>query len=149
MLNTDFRDILSAFNGEKVEYLVVGAYALAAHGFVRATGDIDLWIRCSEKNAENIIRALVKFGSPLFDLTTDDFIKPDLIFQIGIIPRRIDILTSIDGVTFEEAWALREEIVVDDIRIQVISRQHLLQNKKKAGRPKDNADVAWLENENR
>ncbi len=93
MLNTDFRDILSAFNGEKVEYLVVGAYALAAHGFVRATGDIDLWIRCSEKNAENIIRALIKFGAPLSDLTTDDLIKPDLIFQIGIIPRRIDILT--------------------------------------------------------
>ncbi len=149
MLNPDFRDILLAFNEEKVEYLVVGAYALAAHGFVRATGDIDLWIRCSKENAERIIRALAKFGAPLFDLTRDDLMKPGLIFQIGIIPRRIDILTSIDGVTFEDAWGLREVIVVDDISVQVISRPHLLQNKKKAGRPKDKVDVAWLENENR
>jgi len=148
LLNPDFRDILSIFNEEKVEYLLVGAYALAAHGFVRATGDIDLWIRCSEENAERVISALIKFGAPLSDLTADDLKKPELIFQIGIAPRRIDILTSIDGVTFEEAWAMRKKITVEDMSVQVISRPHLLQNKKKAGRPKDKADVAWLEKEN-
>jgi len=148
LLNPDFRDILSIFNEEKVEYLIVGAYALAAHGFVRATGDIDLWIRCSEENAERVISSLIKFGAPLFGITTDDLKKPDLIFQIGIAPRRIDILTSIDGVTFEEAWAMRKEITVEDMSVQIISRPHLLQNKKKAGRPKDKADVAWLEKEN-
>jgi len=147
LLNPDFRDILSIFNEEKVEYLLVGAYALAAHGFVRATGDIDLWIRCSEENAERVISALIKFGA-LSDLTADDLKKPELIFQIGIAPRRIDILTSIDGVTFEEAWAMRKKITVEDMSVQVISRPHLLQNKKKAGRPKDKADVAWLEKEN-
>jgi hypothetical protein len=123
----------------------VGAYALAAHGFVRATGDIDLWIRRSEKNAERVIRALIKFGAPLFDLSKDDLQEPDLIFQIGLEPRRIDILTSIDGVTFEEAWMSRKEITIEDIKVQVISRYHLLQNKKKTGRPKDKIDAAWLE----
>lgn len=148
MLNPDFRDILSIFNEEKVEYLVVGAYALAAHGFVRATGDIDLWIRCSKENAKRVVRALIKFEAPLFDLTTDDLKKPGLIFQIGVVPRRIDILTSIDGVTFEDAWDLRKEITVEDIKVQVISRPHLLRNKKKTGRPKDKVDAAWLEKEN-
>jgi len=147
LLNPDFRDILSAFNEEKVEYLVVGAYALAAHGFVRATGDIDLWIRCSEENAERVVRSLIKFGAPLFNLTTDDLKKPGLIFQIGVVPRRIDILTSIDGVGFEEAWVLRKEITVEDMKVQIISRPHLLRNKKKVGRPKDKADAAWLEKE--
>jgi hypothetical protein len=139
---------LSAFSEEKVEYPVVGAYAPAAHGFVRATGDIDLWIRRSGENAERVVRALIKFGAPLFGLTADDLKKPGLIFQIGAVPRRIDILTSIDGVTFEDAWGLRKEITVEAMKVQVISRPHLLRNKKQAGRPKDKADAAWLESEN-
>ena len=113
MLNPDFRDILLAFNEEKVEYLIVGAYALAAHGFVRATGDIDLWIKRSEENAERVVRALIKFGAPLFDLSKDDLKESGLIFQIGLVPKRIDILTSIDGVIFEDAWILRKEIVIE------------------------------------
>ncbi|MFP4423445.1 MAG: hypothetical protein ACLFRG_23180 [Desulfococcaceae bacterium] len=147
MLNPDFRDMLSAFNEERVEYLVVGAYALAAHGFVRATGDIDLWIKSSEENAERVMKALMTFGAPLADLSIKDLIKPDLIFQIGVIPRRIDILTSIDGVAFTEAWELRQEIALEDLKIPVISRTHLIKNKKKSGRPKDKIDVEWLEME--
>lgn len=145
MLNPDFRDILSAFNDLKVEYIVVGAYALAAHGFVRATGDIDLWIKCSEKNSERVMNALLVFGAPLFDLTHNDLKTPGLIFQIGVAPNRIDILTSIDGVEFDEAIPLCKEVIIEDLKVPVMNRIHLLRNKKAAGRPKDKADVAWLE----
>ncbi|MCP4346824.1 MAG: hypothetical protein GY795_15015 [Desulfobacterales bacterium] len=145
MLNPDFKDMLSVFSEERVEYMVVGAYALAAHGFVRATGDIDLWIRCSGENAERVMRALIKFGAPLFDLTAEDIRKPGLIFQIGVVPRRIDILTSVDGLEFDEAWSLRKEVIIEKLKVPVISRSDLLRNKRAAGRPKDKADVAWLE----
>ncbi len=125
--------------------MVVGAYALAAHGFVRATGDIDLWIECSEKNSRRVMKALSVFGAPLFDLTHDDLKMPGLIFQIGVAPNRIDILTSIGGVEFGEAKSLCKEVVIENLKVPIISRIHLLQNKKAAGRPKDKADVAWLE----
>jgi hypothetical protein len=103
MLNPDFSDMLSAFTGESVEYLVVGAYALAAHGVPRATGDLDFWIRPTPENASRVLRALAAFGAPTADLALDDLTTPDLVFQIGVEPNRIDILTSIDGVTFDEA----------------------------------------------
>lgn len=118
MLNPDFKDMLSVFSEERVEYMVVGAYALAAHGFVRATGDIDLWIRCSGENAERVIRALIKFGAPLFDLTAEDLRQPGLIFQIGVVPRRIDILTSVDGLEFDEAWSSRSEVIIEELKVQ-------------------------------
>ena len=145
MLNPDFRDILSAFSEEKVEYMVVGAYALAFHGFPRATGDIDLWIQCSDDNAERVWRALGRFGAPLFDLTLDDLKRPGMVFQIGLAPMRIDILTSIGGVEFIEAQADRRVVEIMGLNVPVIGRAHLLRNKKAAGRPKDLADVAWLE----
>lgn len=104
MLNPDYRDMLSAFEDESVEYLVVGAYALAAHGAPRATGDLDLWIRPSPDNADRAFRALEAFGAPTHDLTVDDLTDPNLVFQVGIEPRRIDILSSITGVSFDEAW---------------------------------------------
>src|SRR4051794_38964480 len=109
LLNPDFQDILSAFCDERVEFMVVGAYALAFHGFPRATGDIDLWIRRSDENARRVWRALIRFGAPLFDLTIDNLKTPDLALQIGLAPRRIDILTSIDGVEFDEAWPHRRQ----------------------------------------
>jgi len=146
LLNPDFRDILSVFNDLDVEYMVVGAYALAAHGLVRATGDIDLWIECSEKNSERVIKALAIFGAPLSELTHEDLKTPGLIFQIGVAPNRIDILTSIDGVEFHEARSSCKKIEIENLEIPIISRTHLLQNKKASGRPKDKADIAWLEN---
>lgn len=145
MLNPDFKDMLSIFNEKKVEYLIVGAYALAAHGFVRATGDIDFWIRCSDENADRVLTALIKFGAPLLDLTVDDLKKPGLIFQIGVLPGRIDIMTSVDGLEFDEAWSLRKEVIVEDLKVPVISRSDLIRNKRAAGRPKDLADVAWID----
>jgi hypothetical protein len=145
LLNPDFRDMLSALCEEGAEFLLVGAYALAVHGFPRATGDMDIWIRRSEENAARVWRALQRFGAPLAGLTRDDLKTPDLVFLIGVAPRRIDILTSIDGVEFDEAWSNRDAIVVERLSIAVIGRSHLIRNKKAVGRPQDVADVAWLE----
>jgi hypothetical protein len=137
--------MLSAFSGARVEFLLVGAYALAVHGLPRATGDIDLWVRRDEQNAVRIVRALERFGAPLAGVSAEDFLTVELVFQIGIAPRRIDILTSIDGVEFDEAWAEREEVEVEGLRVFVISRRHLVQNKRATGRLRDQADAEWLE----
>jgi hypothetical protein len=145
LLNPDYRDMLSLFNEEKVEYMVVGAYALAYHGLPRATGDIDLWIRRTGENAGRVWRALSRFGVPILDLTQDDLKKPETVFQIGLAPRRIDILTSIDGVSYEEAEPERQEVEIEGITIPIIGLKHLLQNKRATGRLQDQADVARLE----
>ena len=147
MLNQDYRDMLSAFNDEKVEYMIVGAYAVAAHGVVRATGDIDLWIRSSQDNARRAWRALASFGAPLSGLREADLAVHGTVFQIGVAPSRIDILTSIDGVEFADAWNQRVEVEVEGIRVNVIGRSHLIANKKAVGRPQDLADIARLESE--
>lgn len=145
LLNPDFRDMLSVLCDEQVEFLLVGAYALAAHGLPRATGDMDIWVRCSDENAQRIWRALQRFGAPLFGLTANDLQTLGLVFQIGVVPQRIDILTAIDGVLFDEAWPQRKTVEIEGLTIAVIGRTQLIQNKKVAGRPKDLADVAWLE----
>ena len=146
MLSPDYRDILSVFIDERVDYLVVGAYAVASHGLPRATGDLDLWVRRDAGNARRVWRALAKFGAPLSELTESELSSPGLVFQIGVEPARIDILTSIDGIEFEKAWTDRVELDVDGLRIHVIGRAHLIANKKAVGRPQDLADVARLEN---
>lgn len=125
--------------------MIVGAYALAVHGLPRATGDIDLWVRPAGDNARRVWRALLKFGAPLSDLKQSDLSGPGIVFQIGVAPTRIDILTSIDGVDFTEAWKERLEVEVEGLNVAVISRTHLIVNKKAVGRPQDLADVARLE----
>lgn len=147
MLNPDFRDMLSAFAAEEVEFLVVGAYALAAHGVPRATGDLDFWVRRSSANAERVMRALERFGAPTDAVTTEDLVTPGLVLQFGVEPSRIDILTSIDGVEFEHAWPQRLVARIDDVDVPLLSRQHLIENERAVGRPKDLADVAQLEEE--
>jgi hypothetical protein len=147
LLNPDFLDILSAFSEEKVDYMVVGAYALAFHGLPRATGDIDLWIQCSDENAVSVWRSLARFGAPLSDLTIDDLKTPGTVFQIGLAPRRVDILTSISGVDFAEARPDCKQVEIEGLTVPVIGRAHLLRNKQAAARPKDLADTAWLESE--
>lgn len=147
MLNPDYRDMLSAFADAEVEYLVIGAYALAAHGHPRATGDMDLWVRRSSENAERVLRALSAFGAPLSYVGNEDFETPDTVFQIGISPRRIDILTTIEGVDFREAWPERMEIEVEGLTIPILGRTHLIQNKRALGRPQDQADIDRLEEE--
>ena len=124
---------------------MVGAYAMAQAGLVRATGDIDLWVACDEENAKKILLALKRFGAPLVGVAETDFHRPGIVYQIGVAPNRIDILTHIDGVDFEEAWSDRIESVVEGVRVPVIGRVHLLRNKKAAGRLKDLSDARWLE----
>jgi hypothetical protein len=144
-LNPDFRDILSCFSAERVEYLVVGAYALAAHGLPRATGDIDLWVRPSSDNAARVARALLTFGAPADRFTQEDFESDDLIVQLGVPPGRVDVITSIEAVTFEEAWPNRLVVDLDGLAVTVLGREELLRNKRAVGRPQDQADVARLE----
>ena len=145
MLNSDFRDILSAFCEEKVEFMLVGAYAVAAHGLPRATGDIDLWVKCSEKNAERVWAAIMNFGAPLANISKQDFTTRGNVVQIGVTPRRIDILTQITGVEYEEAEPQSITIEIEGIAIPVIGLAHLVQNKSAVGRPQDKADVARLQ----
>ncbi len=143
-MNPDFRDILSCLKEEEVEFIIVGAYALAAHGFPRATGDIDVWVRNSPSNAQKIMRALVKFGAPVSNLSEEDFISPEMIVQLGVEPCRIDILTRIAGVEFTQAWMNKLSVTIDDLEIFVLSKADMLTNKLAAGRDKDQSDIIWL-----
>ncbi|MBX6331756.1 MAG: hypothetical protein IRY91_07910 [Gemmatimonadaceae bacterium] len=145
MLNPDFRDMLCAFNAERVEYLVVGAYAMAAYGFPRATGDLDFWIRRTPENANRVLRALAAFGAPADQVTRDELLTRDLVIQLGVEPSRIDILTSIDGVEFEEAYPRRTSVRLDDVDVPLLGREDLIRNKRATGRPKDAVDAAALE----
>lgn len=144
-MNPDFRDMLSALCAENVEFLIVGAYALAAHGLPRATGDIDLWVRPSPENAQKVWKALQRFRAPLKDLTIEDLHSPDIVFQIGTAPRRIDLLTSITGVAFENAWAHRKSIDLEGLIVSVLGREDLLANKRATGRLQDLVDAQLLE----
>lgn len=148
-MSPDFRDLLSAFNARRVDYLVVGAHALAAHGHVRATGDLDVWVRPDPANAARAIEALRDFGAPLQDLSEADLTRPGTVFQIGVAPIRIDVLTSIDGVAFDDAWADRLTASFVDLPVPVLSAKHLIRNKRAVGRPQDLADVDWLEKHGR
>jgi hypothetical protein len=145
MLEPDFRDMLSAFNGASVEYLVIGAFALAGHGIPRATGDLDFWIRISPDNADRVARALAAFGAPPHLAAKEAFLKPDMIVQIGVEPVRVDILTSISGVDFDDAYRARLTADVDGMELPILSLEHLIQNKRAAGRKQDLVDVEQLE----
>ena len=144
-MNRDFRDLLAEFNAHEVEYLVVGAHALAAHGHVRATKDLDVWVRPEATNARRVIAALQSFGAPLHDLREADLVTPGVVFQIGVPPLRIDVLTAIDGVTFDEAWPARMPTTFADVPVGVLSRPHIIRNKRAAGRLQDLADVEHLD----
>ena len=144
-MNSDFKELLLAFNAHGVEYLIVGAHALAAYGHVRATKGLDVWVRPDRENAQRVLKGLSDFGAPLGDLTADDLSKGGTIFQIGMPPLRIDVITEIDGVDFEDAWPDRLQTGFAGVPAFVISRRHLIRNKKAAGRLQDLADVEKLE----
>ena len=144
-MNRDFNELLLAFNENGVEYLVVGAHALAVYGLVRATKDLDVWILAERENARRVLRAISEFGAPAGDLTLEDLTRPGTIFQIGIPPLRIDIITEIDGVAFSDAWPDRVETNLGELLVFVISRHHLIANKKAAARLQDLADLEQLE----
>ncbi|HZT57107.1 MAG TPA: nucleotidyltransferase [Pyrinomonadaceae bacterium] len=144
MLNPDFRDMLSCLSDEGTEFIVVGAYALAAHGFPRATGDIDIWVRNSSENAPKVLRALANFGAPTSDLSEEDFKAADRVVQLGVEPCRIDLLTGISGVEFDEAWKNKMTVTLDGLEINILSMDDLLKNKLASGRDKDRGDITWL-----
>jgi hypothetical protein len=147
MLIQHYRDILAELSAAGAEYLVVGGFAIAAHVLPRSTGDIDVWVRADPANAERVWSALAAFGAPIAGLSAADFATPGFGFQIGVVPVRIDILTEIDGVSFDEAWAEREHLVFEGVTVPFISFDHLLRNKRATDRPKDRADVVLLESE--
>ena len=144
-MNRDFAEMLKALAAESVEFLVVGAYAVAGHGVPRATGDIDLWVRPTPDNAARVWRALERFGALRSRVSPESFTQPDVVYQIGLPPNRIDFLTTIDGVAFDDAWAEKVPCVVSGIAFNMLSLRHLLENKRATGRPQDLADVARLQ----
>ena len=147
-MSPDFVEMLSALFAEGVEFLVVGAHALAAHGVPRATGDLDIWIRPERANAERTIRALAAFGAPLFDLTVDDLTVTTTVFQLGLPPARIDILAGITGVDFAEAWPRRVVVSMAGLDVPVLSKQDFIRNKTLTNRPKDRIDLELLKEAN-
>jgi hypothetical protein len=145
MLNEDYKEMLQCLADEGVKFLLVGAYALAAHGYPRATMDIDLWVMPSPGNAEAVLRALQRFGAPLHGLTSADLQKDDTIFQIGVAPRRIDIITGASGLQFDATFSQSTKIEIEGLTVHVPTIRDLIQNKKASGRTKDLADVEALE----
>jgi len=144
-MNPDFVEMLSELSASGAEFLVVGAHALAAHGYPRATGDLDIWVRADTENAPRVLEALRRFGAPLFDLSVEDLAKPGTVFQIGMAPARIDILTGVSGLTFEQAWPRRKTVKLGELSVGVIGREDLIRNKRATGRPQDLVDADNLE----
>jgi hypothetical protein len=144
-MNPDFVDLLRAFIAANVRFLVVGAYALALHGRPRATGDLDVWVDATPHNAPRIMHALAAFGAPLADLAVDDFSREGIVYQIGVPPSRIDILTELTGVSFTEAWPGRVRRPFGDVDVDFIGREAFLRNKRATGRAKDLGDIEGLE----
>jgi len=144
-LDQDFNEFVRLFLDNDVRFLIVGGYAMAAHGLPRYTGDLDTWVWINEQNAERILNALVAFGFGSLDISVEDFQKPNTVLQLGFPPHRIDVLTGIDGVSFDDAWQRRVIMDVEDIQLPFISREDLIANKRAAARPQDLADVVRLE----
>jgi len=143
-LHRDLREFVALLNSNEVDYLVVGAHALAYHGHPRYTGDLDLFVRACEANAQKLERVIVAFGFEDTGLRADDFLTEGAVIQLGIAPNRIDLLTGLTGVLFDEAWEERIEAELDGVPVHMLSKPHLIRNKKALGRPKDLADVDSL-----
>ena len=143
-IQPDFRDLLALFNAHRVEYMIVGGYALAFHGAPRYTGDIDLFVRPNAANARRILTALDEFGFGTVGLTEEDFRSPDKVVQLGVPPVRIDIITSLSGVSLEDAFAGCVDGKYGDIPVKYIGRAEFISNKRSTGRKKDIADLEAL-----
>jgi len=145
--NRDFADLICAMKRAHVDFMIVGAHALAAHGVVRSTGDLDIFVRPTEDNAARVYAALLDFGAPLeaHGVRRADFANPGTVYQLGLPPRRIDVLTLISGVSFDEARIQSKLVEVDGVEFRVPGRAALLANKRASGRPTDLEDVLRLE----
>jgi predicted nucleotidyltransferase len=144
-LQADLKECVGSLLARHVEFLVVGGHAVAFHGYPRLTEDVDLFVRPTRENGQRIVEALTAFGFASLGLNADDFVAPDRVIQLGLAPNRIDLLTGIPGVAFDEAWAARVEADLDGLKVFMIGRDALLRNKRATGRPQDLADVDRLE----
>ena len=145
-MNQDFLDVLGALTNGGVDFVIVGAHALAVHGVPRATGDIDIFVRPCVENARRVFAALEDFGAPLeaHGVSLGDFALPGYVYQIGLPPRRIDILTQVSGLSFEDVWETKVGMVVGDVKVFFIGREAMITNKRASGRTKDLVDVETL-----
>lgn len=144
MLSKDFKEFVALLNAREVEYLVVGGYAMALHGRPRNTGDLDVWVKSSPENSRRLMAVLEAFGFGAVGLTADDFLQPDGVVQLGYPPFRIDLLTGIDGVEFDDAWPNRRTFVHDGLPLHFIGLEDLKANKRASGRPRDLDDLEQL-----
>ncbi len=140
----DFKEFLQLLNSNKIEYLVIGGYAVGYHGYPRATGDMDIWIAINEQNAQKMVGALKKFGFNLPELRKELFLKEKKVIRMGIPPMRLEILTSIDGVSFKTCFNNRIIADFGDFKVNFISKDDLLTNKHASGRPQDLVDFEKL-----
>jgi hypothetical protein len=143
-MNPDFVDLLRAFAAADVRFLIVGAYALAHHGRPRATGDLDVWVDPTPANSRHVMQALRDFGAPLTAVVEDDFARPGIVFQIGVPPGRIDVITDLTSLTFAEAWDSRERGHFGEVMVDYIGRDAFIRNKRATGRAKDLGDIEGL-----
>ena len=145
-MNPDFVEFLAALISKEARFLVVGAHALAAHGVPRATGDIDIWFDRSPENADRVFQAMVDFGAPTASMSTTaaDLRAPEMVFQIGLPPRRIDLLSDVSGLSFDEAWSRRITHRLEGLELPFLGRADLVQNKRASGRHKDLGDLEAL-----
>ena len=144
LFNSDYANMAKALLDAGAEFLLVGGYAVSLHGYPRTTFDVDFWVRPTPENAPKVVRALRLFGAPMKDVSVSDFDHPDMVFQIGVAPRRIDILTRIDGVTWDEAAPHAVERTVNGMSFQILGLAELIRNKRATRRPKDTADAVVL-----
>jgi hypothetical protein len=143
-MNQDFLDLLRAFIEGNVRYLIVGAYALAVHGRPRATGDLDVWVDATPENAAKVMSALERFGAPTAQVSVEDFSRPGIVFQMGLPPVRIDVLTELSDLTFTEAWSSRMQAAFGPVMADVIGREAFIKNKRATGRARDLGDIESL-----
>jgi hypothetical protein len=143
-LPNDFKEFLQLLNSERVEYLLVGGYAVAHYGYPRATGDIDIWIAVDPANAAALVRALQKFGFGAGTLSADMFLASDRVLRVGVPPLQIDIVSGVEGIDFARSFSNRKVTMLDSVEVSVISLEDLKANKRAVGRPKDLDDLAHL-----
>jgi hypothetical protein len=144
-MNHHFVEMLSELSDAGADFLVIGAHAVAAHGFLRGTRDLDIWIRPTRENAERVWRALVHFGAPLQNVTMDDLHTPEMIYQLGVDPTRIDFITTPTGLEFDEAWKNRVFVRVENREYPFLSKADVIRSKRATARPQDLVDADKLE----
>jgi len=144
LLPPDFKDFLKLLNSKQVEYLLIGGYAVGYHGYSRATADMDIWIAIHPRNAEKMVEVIREFGFAVDRLSAELFLKENNVIRMGVPPFRIEVLTTISGVSFEECYKERVTDILDEVEVNLISLKHLKANKKASGRLKDLTDLEYL-----